>query len=179
MRKEGAHLEFEHERPDVRRDQSAVYALLGAVVLIVAWLVLRILGNAYTNHTVEFLGLAFALAAGVYLGWLAWLYRTAQYTIMGSHIILEQGNRRLEVELNTVLQLVRWRRRWMWNGIAQQDLGVGEVQFWPPIWWASRSDLWVLIFESNGERAAVMLRPSVQLLATLKAWVWERTGSAD
>lgn len=173
------HLEPERERPDVRKDQIVVYALLGGALLIGAWLVLRVLGNAYTNHTAEFLGLAFTLAAGSYLGWLAWLHRTARYTITGTSIVLEQGNRRLEVDLNTILQLVRWRRRWMWNGIAQQDLGVGEVEFWPPIWWASRSDLWVLVFESEGERAAVMLRPSSRLLATLKAWVWERAGSAD
>lgn len=171
-------MEDQKEPPDVRKDQVAVYALLAAVGLIDIWLILRVLGNAYTNHTGEFLGLAITLAAAGYLGWLVRLYRTARYTLTGSHLILEQGNQRLELDLNSLLQLVRWRRRWMWSGMAQDELGVAEVEFWPPIWWAPRSELWVLVFEQNGERGALMLRPSVRLLATLKAWVWERRSSA-
>jgi hypothetical protein len=163
------------ETPNLRLERTVCILTLTVALLLSDWLVGRIWGNPNQEHLPEFVSIAALLALAGYMGWLIYCLSNVRYQMDDRALVIKWGFRNVEVQMNRVINLYRWRRRWMWTGTIQSETGVEEIDLFPPVWvGTARQATWVLVYEvSPGERRAVALRPSSALLARLKAWAWE------
>ncbi len=164
------------ETPDTRLEQYLLIAIGLGILFAGDLLVLRIKADPAHTHPAEFLLLALLAALLLYLAWLFLGMQTVRYHLDGGHLHLHQLLRRpLVLRLDAPLGLHRWRYRWGWSGGAEKDLGVEEIDHFPPLWAFGSSKVWVLVGQTaGGDRHAVALRPSPRLLALLKETVAER-----
>lgn len=165
-------MQIHREVPETRLERMAclggVLAALGAS----GWALLQIRGSAQPVHVWIFLALSGMVSLSIYLAWLLYGLSTTRYEVDGRRLRLILGPRQVEVVAGQMLQLCRWRSRWMWTGGVQTELGVEEVDLFPPFWLGAAPSTWVVVFQSDdGDRRAVTIRPSPELLATLKGWV--------
>lgn len=167
-----------HETPNVRLERIACIIILTVAFLLGDWLIGRVWGSPNQEHLPEFLSIAALIALAFYMGWLIYCLSNARYQVDDQRLVIRWGFRSVEVPMNSVVNLYRWRRRWMWTGTIQAETGVEEIELFPPVWVeADRQATWVLVYEvSPSERRAVALRPSPVLLGRLKAWAWELQG---
>ncbi|MFZ5827946.1 MAG: hypothetical protein ACOY94_26880 [Bacillota bacterium] len=169
------------EAPDTRLERYLLIALLIAILLGADRLVLLIYSDLERVHTAEFIGLALLAALALYLLLLLLSLATVRYTLTDDgQLVLRQGLRRVVIELSGEVHLHRWRSRWGWSGGATRDLGVDEIDLFPPLWLFRGAGAWVVIGRTpKGARRAVALRPSPRLLSLLKEHVPERWGVGD
>jgi hypothetical protein len=157
------------ERPNNWLERITAVITLAAVAAGGAWLGLRIGRAPGEPHPFEFMGLSMAALLVLYLAWLLWALATLRYTLHADRLLIVQGFRRTEVPLDGAVRLVRWRKRWSWAGHAQRDLGVGEVELYPPLWVGRSEATWVVCWQQvTGRRRAAAIRPSAALLAGLR-----------
>jgi len=171
------------ETPNLRLERAICIVILVVAILLGDWLVGRVWGSSNQQYLPEFVSIFALIVLAGYMGWLIYCLSKARYQMNDRALVIRWGRRRVEVPLNRVINLYRWRRRWMWTGTIQADTGVDGFELYPPFWvCTSRQSTWVLVYEvAPGERRAVALRPSSALLARLKAWAWElqKNGQAE
>lgn len=169
------------EAPDTRLERYLIIALLIAIFLGGDRLVLLIFADLERVHTAEFVGLALLAGLALYLLSLLLSLVTVRYTVTDDRqLVVRQGLRRVVIELSGDVHLHRWRSRWGWSGGATRDLGVEEIDLFPPLWLFRGGRAWVVIGNTpKGRRRAVALRPSPRLLTLLKEHVPERRGAGD
>ncbi len=169
---------YHQEQPDTRVERYLCLAGMALAFLAGDQLVLRIVREPAVPHTLHFLGLGLLLWLSLYLLWLLVTLRTVRYAFSGDELILRQGWRRLAIPLGEGIQLCRWRNRWAWAGAAERDLGVSEVELFPPLWFGRSHSVWVVRYPGpDGERRAAAFHPSPELLVLLKM-AREREGMA-
>jgi len=159
-----------HEAPNTVVERILVILALVGAGWAAGHLAQAIRSNLDVSHTWEFIGLSLLIPAGLYLLWLLWALSTVSYSLTGDSLVLRQGWRRIRIPLDEEFALHRWRLRWGWSGTAEGDLGVETIRLMPPVWLARPSSVWVVLAGAT----AVGFRPSVALLATLKARQPER-----
>ncbi|MFB5084340.1 hypothetical protein [Symbiobacterium thermophilum] len=156
------------ERPDTRAEQYLVGALLAAVCLAAGWLVVRIRSTPGAAHPLEFTGLFLLLALAAYLGHAGYELSTVRYALRDQRFRVAQGRRAVELDLRQPLRLHRWLNRWDGSGAAAAELGVAEVEWYPPVALV-RTACWVVVgHDPAGLCRAVAVRPSPHLLALLR-----------
>jgi len=163
------------ETPNLRLERTVCIVILIVAILLIDWLVGRVWGSPNQAHLAEFVSIFGLLTLASYIGWLIHCLSKARYRMNDRDLVIQWGPRRVAVPMNRVVNLYRWRRRWMWTGTIQSETGVDEIDLFPPFWvGTARQSTWVLVYEvAPGERRAIALRPSTTLLAHLKAWAWE------
>ena len=143
----------------------------------IVWPVLRMRADFRQQHAGEFILLAGAIGLALYLGYLLWVLTTVQYTLTDAGLQLRQAWHTRQIHLGSEVHLHRWRARWAWSGIAQKELGVAEIELYPPLWLSHSA--WVLLCRGEeGSLLAVAFCPSPALLAEVKALVRESKGLA-
>lgn len=168
------------EAPDTRLERYLLIALSIGALLAGDRLVARIWADLDRPHTPEFIGLALLLALALYCGNLCLSLATVRYAIDGDQLVLRQGLRRVVIDLASPLHLHRWRSRWAWSGGAVRDLGVEEIDLFPPLSLFRHATLWVVAGRTpQGAYRAVALRPSPRLLALLKERVAAQRAIGD
>lgn len=167
------------EQPETRVERYLVGALLLAVFLTAGWLVARIRATPGAAHPLEFTGLFLLLALAAYLGLLAYELLTVHYVLGEQQLRVAQGRRMVVFDLLQPIRLHRWLHRWEGSGSAAADLGVPEVEWYPPLALV-RTGFWVVMgCDQTGRPRAVALRPSPRLLALLREWAAPRWGEED
>lgn len=169
------------EVPDTRLDRYLIVAAWIAIFLGGDRLVLRIFSDLERLHTGEFIGLALLSALALYLIALFLSLATVRYAVTDDgSLVLRQGLRRAVIDLTSGIHLHRWRSRWAWSGGATRDLGVEEIDRFPPVWLLRQGGVWVVTGQTPGGRdRAIALRPSPRLLALLKERAAERRVAGD
>lgn len=167
------------EIPDTRRERYALFVIAAAALAGGTWLVLRIRSDLSAAHPWEFIGLAGTLVLLGYLGWLHHILINASYEVDGKRLLLQVGPRRVKVPLRSMIELQRWRQRWMWSDVAERDLGLMQIDLCPPTLLSRKEGTWVLVYAgAQGERQAVAFLPSTELVRTLRAWITEHRGAS-
>jgi len=167
--------EAPHTKPARTLCIGAAVVVLGAI----AWAAYGLAKSPDGTHLGRFLATALLLGLEFYLLWLIWTLSSVSYRLESGVLALAQGWQRLNVSRGQILHVHRWRHRWVWNGAAQTELGVEEIALFPPIWIGPPGTVWVVVYEvKDGERKAVALQPSPQLVGTLKEWTLQRTADA-
>lgn len=165
------------EFPGTRIHGSVAIGLGVAALTGMGWVGWRVDWNADGSHTYAFIGLAALLGLAFYCAWLAWALYTVQYELTEGRLTLRQSWSHREVDLADGVRLHRWRSRWAWSGGVQKDLGVAEVELFPPAWPGRQA--WVLVFPAGaGGSRAVAFCPSPELLARIKEWMRDTHGLA-
>lgn len=166
------------EKPNVRLDRSLCIAGAALLLILVDWLVLGIYKDLDNTAPWRFIALVGALGLAGYLGWMAYAYGRVSYAVDGEALRISTALRTVEIPLTDLMNLYRWRQRWLWHGGALSELGVDQVLLEPNTLLRLRG-IWVVVYRTPDEdRRAVGLLPSAKLLAVLKAAAWERKGAA-
>ncbi len=166
------------EKPNLQFDR--VLCIVGALaaLLLAFWLLLGIRKDPDITQPWRFFALVGAVGLAAFLGWTAYAYVKARYVVDGSMLRIEGGLREVQIPLGDMLNLYRWRQRWIWSGASGADLGVDHVTLVPNTLLRMRG-VWVLVYRTpDGDRRAVGILPSPKLLSALKGWTWERKGKA-
>jgi len=164
------------ERPDTRLELYLLISMALGIFFAGDWLILRIARGEGRAYPAEFLLLAIMAALLLYLIWLIVGLATVSYAVSEGQLRLSHRLRPpVALDLEGPLALHRWRGRWGWSGGSERDLGVEEVDHFPPLWLFGSGSVWVVVGRTaQGERRAVALRPSPLLLVLLKRRVEER-----
>ncbi len=164
------------ERPDTRAERYLVGALLAAVCLAAGWLIARLRATPGAAHPLEFTGLFLLAGLAGYLLFAGWELLTVRYALGEQAFRAAQGRRVAELDLTQPVRLHRWLGRWEGGGSAAAELGVPDVEWFPPFALV-RTACWVVVgHDPAGRRRAVAIRPSPQLLARLREWAQPKWG---
>lgn len=120
-------------------------------------------------HTWRFLLVSLLIAVGVYLARQFTLLTGLRYMVRQGVMVLAMGGKRmLEIPAERMLGLHRWRGRWLWSGMAENDLQVAALEHFPPLW-VGVGGTWVLVYITvAGERRGVVFHPSQRLLHAIR-----------
>ena len=164
----GVHAESPDTRPTRNLCMGGATLVLGGIV----WVAYSLYENPDGTHVGLFLTLALLLAVEFYLAWVIWVLSSVAYYVEDGTLSIAQGWQCLHVPRAQFLHMHRWRQRWIWNGVAQMELGVEEVALCPPVWVSQRGTVWVVVYEGDdGERKAVAIQPTPKLTGHLKEWM--------
>lgn len=133
------------------------------------WLVRGAVQNPTSYQGHEMIGAVCLLALAAYFGYLSWCLHTCRYSLAGSKLTLRQGLTTREVDLTHSPNMHRWKPQWMWSRSLQGDLGLTEVDLFPPISFFREHSTWVLVYtDEDGEARGVAFRPSPRLIHQIR-----------
>lgn len=166
-------MELFEERPDVALDRQIFRGAAAAAAIGAAMLLWQVYRDPNGLQTLRFLAFFCLLALAGYFGWTAHGFSSVLYTITDGTLWLRYRLGQVEVPLDEIIHVARWRHRWLWSGNLEADLGVEEAGFIPPGLFLGNRLAWVVVYRAqDGDRHALAIRPSARLLVALKNRTW-------